>query len=178
MRSGSDGRGGIPGRRPRQRPLFLFLSFVLLRQASSRAPLRPGITPLLPADLHPAAHPSGYSRQAYRPAAAQSHVLAHMCFGNECADVPPAFARALVRTETGAYRSAFQAGEAAERREVGAAKPHQPGDVVGGMRPMRVSTLKERVGELHTASPSPGPAWHSQWQKLFGPKSHPAPTKW
>ena len=119
-----------------------------------------------------------YSRQAYRPAAAQSHVLAHMCFGNECADVPPAFARALVKTETGAYRSAFQAGEAAERREVGAAKPHQLGDVVGGMRPMRVSTLKERVGEHERAVPPPGPAWQSQWQKLFGPKSHPAPPKW
>jgi hypothetical protein len=54
---------------------------------------------------------------------------------------------ALVKKETGAYRSAFQAGEAAERREVGAATPHQLGDVVGGMRPMRVSTLKERVVE-------------------------------
>jgi hypothetical protein len=99
-----------------------------------------------------------------------------MCFGNDCADVPPAFARALVKKETGAYRSAFQAGEAAERREVGAATPHQLGDVVGGMRPMRVSTLKERVVEHQRASPPP--AWQSQWQKLFGPKSHPAPPKW
>lgn len=96
-----------------------------------------------------------------------------MCFGNECADVPPAFAQALVRKEMGA----FAAGEAAQRREMGASKPHQLGDVVGGMRPMRVSTLKERVGIL-VAAPPPGPAWKSQWQKLFGPKSHPAPLKW
>ena len=119
-------------------------------------------------------------RQVYRPAAAQGQVLAHMCFGNECADVPPAFAKALVRTETGAYRSAFQAGEAAERRAVGAAKPHKLGDVIGGMRPMRVATLRYRVGEheREVAAPPPKPAWHSQWQKLFGPNSHPGPGKW
>jgi len=48
-----------------------------------------------------------------------------MCFGTDCADVPPAFAKALISTEKGAYAQAYQDGESAERREMSAAKPHQ-----------------------------------------------------
>jgi hypothetical protein len=95
-----------------------------------------------------------------------------MCFGKDCANVPPAFAKALIRIEKGAFARAYQEGEEAERRVMMAATPHKVGDVIPGLRPMRVSTLKEGVGkhEAEIAAPPPPPAWHSQWQKLFGPK--------
>ena len=116
--------------------------------------------------------------QMYTRAAAQHRVLARMCFGDDCAEVPPSFANALIRTEKGAYADAFKAGEASERREMAAAKPHQVGDVIAGLRPMRVATLQDQVGEHErmVAAPPPKPAWHSQWQKLFGPKK--SPGKW
>eukprot|EP00277_Geminigera_cryophila_P007975 CAMPEP_0179433504 /NCGR_PEP_ID=MMETSP0799-20121207/17907_1 /TAXON_ID=46947 /ORGANISM="Geminigera cryophila, Strain CCMP2564" /LENGTH=179 /DNA_ID=CAMNT_0021211527 /DNA_START=14 /DNA_END=553 /DNA_ORIENTATION=+ len=120
-----------------------------------------------------------YANELYRPGPAHAqhqqavqHQLAHMCFGTDCADVPPAFAKALISTEKGAYAQAYQDGESAERREMSAAKPHQVGDVINGMRPMRVATLKDRVGEHEqmVAAPPAKPLWHSQWQKLFGAK--------
>jgi hypothetical protein len=98
-----------------------------------------------------------------------------MCFGNDCANVPPAFAKALISTEKGAYAKAYNAGEAAERRELVAAKPHQVGDIIDGMRPMRVAMLRDQVAahEAQVAAPPPSPVWHSEWQKLFGTKKNP-----
>ena len=115
--------------------------------------------------------------QANRLASAQKHqVLAHVCFGNNCADVSPAFVKALIRTEKKTYAKAYTSGEAAERRELVAAKPHQVGDVIDGVRPMRVATLREQVGHHEQEVHGPAdevkakPLWHSQWMKLFGPK--------
>ena len=100
----------------------------------------------------------------------QHDLLAHMCFGGDCADVPPAFAKALISTEKGAYAKAFHAGEVAVRREMTAAKPHQVGNIINGMRPMRVATMKDEVAkhERLVAAGPPKPAWHSQWEKIFG----------
>jgi hypothetical protein len=103
---------------------------------------------------------------------AQHELLAHMCFGEDCADVPPAFAKALISTEKGAYAKAFHAGEAAVRHEMTAAKPHQVGDIINGVQPMRVATMRDEVAkhERLVAAGPPKPAWHSQWEEIFGHK--------
>lgn len=103
--------------------------------------------------------------QARISRAAQHQVQAHLCFGSDCADVPPAFAQALIRTEKEEYAQAFRAGQAASR-PAGRSK----GEVIPGFQPMRVASLSDGIHrhEAEVLAGPPPPAWHSQWEKIFG----------